>query len=147
MSSEAEHIAIANRNQAVLDFLLQDPATCAGWVAVVAFYKSLHVVEAIFSRGAALQHCHNHHDRLNRLKSTRQYQPLFGAFRTLWTASVVARYLDDRSTVPAGHGRFYSCFEDYLPVADLRPNLLDRYLQAFEGMAVQMLPPNGCGLS
>jgi hypothetical protein len=55
MSTEAEHLALANRNQAALDHLLSDTARCSEWVAVVAFYKSLHVAEAVFLRGKSLR--------------------------------------------------------------------------------------------
>jgi hypothetical protein len=37
----------------------------------------------------------------------------------------------------------YSSFNDYLPVNDLRPKLLDGYLRTFEALAVQMLPGRG----
>ena len=50
MSTESEHIALANRDQATLEYLLLDPPKCSEWIAAVAFYKSLHVVEAIFAQ-------------------------------------------------------------------------------------------------
>ncbi len=147
MSSEAEHIAIANRNQAVLEYLLEDPAKCAEWVAVVAFYKALHVVEAIFSRDAKVGHIHNHHIRLEKLKRETQYKKLFSIYRVLWSAASVARYLEDSSSSShSGSGRLYSRFEDYLPIADLRPMLLDRFLASFEREAANFLTPSCAGL-
>src|SRR5271165_5621266 len=117
MSSEAEHIAIANRNQVVLEYLLNNPETCAEWVTVVAFYKALHVVEAIFSRDATVGHIHNHHARLETLRRDPRYRRLHSTYRVLWDASVVARYLEDRSGHSgAGSTRLYSRFEDYLPI-------------------------------
>jgi hypothetical protein len=50
MSTGFKHIALANRNQATLEYLLLDAPRCSEWIAAVAFYKSLHVVEAIFAR-------------------------------------------------------------------------------------------------
>ena len=148
MSSEAEHIAIANRNQAVLEYLLHGPATCAEWVAVVAFYKALHVVEAIFSRDSTIGHIHNHHTRLDKLKREKQYKKLFSSYRVLWSAAIVARYLEDRSpTTGAGAGRLYSRFQDYMPIADLRPMLLDQFLASFERDAATFLTPSCGGLS
>ncbi len=76
MSAEAEHIRLANRNQATLDYLLLDVSKCSEWIAVIAFYKSLHVVEAVFAREPLPCHLHNHHERLGRLKTTRAYSPL-----------------------------------------------------------------------
>jgi hypothetical protein len=148
MSSAAEHIALANRHQAVLAYLLKDLATCSEWAAVVAFYKSLHVVEAIFARNPGVGHVHTHHARLERIKREKQYQPFYPSFRALWSASIVARYLESPRPAPgAGTGKQFARFEDYLPVADLRPKLLDLYLVAFESMAVQMLPQTGPALN
>lgn len=146
MSTEAEHIALANRNQGVLDLLLQYPTISAEWVAVVAFYKALHVVEAIFSRDQRISHTHNHHVRLETLKNERRYQLLFPPYRALWTAGLVARYLE--AQIPAGTGSVqrFSRFDDYLPAANLRPDLLDRFLHPFEGLAFQLLSPSGGGL-
>src|SRR5271157_723108 len=148
MSSEAEHIAIANRNQGVLEYLLKDPSTCAEWVAVVAFYKALHVVEAVFSRHATVGHIHNHHTRLETLRREPQYGLLYRTYRVLWSASIVARYLEDRSSDSGGgSSRMYSRFEDYLPIRDLRPMLLNRFLVSFEGTAAGFLTPDCGGLS
>jgi hypothetical protein len=149
MSNESEHIAIANRNQAVLDVLLRDLNTCAEWAAVVAFYKAVHILEAVFARETPSVHMHSHHERLERLKTTRRYLPFYPSFRPLWAASVVARYLEDRApVVPGKHpiARPYSRFEDYLPASRLRTDLLDRYLQPLENMAVSMLSPGGGAL-
>lgn len=148
MSSLEDHIGLANRNQRVLDYLMLDPATCAEWVAVTAFYKSLHVVEAIFASQMPPIHVHNHHARLDRLKE-RRYAPLYPSFRVLWSASIVARYLEHDDPPVAGHPavrRPYACFDDYLSIADLKTNLLDRSLVPFENMAISMLAPGGPGL-
>ncbi len=148
MSSEAEHIAIANRNQAVLEYLLDDPTRCTEWVAVVAFYKALHVVEAIFSRDSTIGHIHSHHVRLDKLKREKQYKKLFSSYRVLWSASIVARYLEDRSpSTVAGGGNTYSRFQDYMPTADVRTKLLDLFLAKFERDAAPFLTPSCGGLT
>jgi hypothetical protein len=59
MPTMAEHIELANRNQAVLDYLLKDIALCAETIAVTAFYKSLHVMEAVFHHQEK-RHFHGH---------------------------------------------------------------------------------------
>jgi hypothetical protein len=147
MSLEAEHIAQANRNQAVLEYLLLEPTTCAEWVVVVAFYKALHVVEAIFSRDPVIRHISAHHKRLEKLKVTNAYRSLYAPYRTLWNAASVARYLSGEVQTGSGStNRDYARFEDYVPVSDLRPNLLDRFLFDFEMKASPFLAPNCGGL-
>jgi hypothetical protein len=147
MSLEAEHIAQANRNQAVLEYLLLEPTMCAEWVAVVAFYKALHVVEAIFSRDPAICHTHIHGQRLEKLKHTKVYQSLYPSYRTLWSAATIARYLSGEIKTGSGPtNQAYARFEDYLPVSDLRPRLLDSFLFDFERKASTFLSPNCGGL-
>jgi hypothetical protein len=48
MSTEAEHLALANRNQAVLDHLLLDVSKCSEWV-----FEHL-AVQLLGSSGSAL---------------------------------------------------------------------------------------------
>lgn len=144
MSAEPEHIALANRNQATLEYLLLDESRCSEWIATVAFYKSLHVVEAIFARESPPCHIHHHHVRLERLKARRAYSSFYQHYRAMWSAALVARYLAYQAT-PA-HMQSFACFEDYLPSADIRPKLLDNYLFRFEHLAVQLLGPSGTTL-
>ena len=144
MSTDIEHLALANRNQATLEHLLLDEARCSEWIAAVAFYKSLHVVEAIFARESPPFHVHNHHVRLERLKSKRAYSTFYSHFRAMWSAALVARYLAYQPAPTTT--QTYACFDDYLPAADIRPKLLDNYLYQFEHLAVQLLGPAGTQL-
>jgi hypothetical protein len=143
MSTEAEHLALANRNQAALDHLLSDTARCSEWVAVVAFYKSLHVAEAVFARETPPTHCHDHHIRLNKLKATKTYALLFPHYRAMWSTSMVARYLAQQAAGPLSPKGVFACFDDFLPANAIRPKLLDNYLYTFEHLAVQLLGPSG----
>lgn len=138
MSSAADHIALANRNQSVLNYLLSDVDRCAEWVVAVAFCKSLHVVEAIFADDPVVGHTASHRDRLNVLKRNSKYRHLFPTYRVLWQASLIARYLEH---AVAGASQEYARFEDYMPARDINTILLDRFLAPFERMAVDMLRP------
>jgi hypothetical protein len=129
----AEHIDLANRKQSMLDYMLRDVATCAEGIAVMAFYKALHVMEAIFDRDNG-RHNTSHRDREALIKQSRRYAPFWPYYRPLWAASTVARYLADNT------GAGYSSFSAYLPPVSLKADLLDRYLHPFEKMAVQLLP-------
>jgi hypothetical protein len=47
MPSKEAHLAIAERNQQCIDYLKQDLSHYAEWVTTVAFYKALHLVDAL----------------------------------------------------------------------------------------------------
>jgi hypothetical protein len=138
MSLDTQHIALANRNQSVLEYLLQDVGRCTEWVATVAFYKALHLVEAVFANDPEIRHTYKHEARLDALKMYRRYQGVHRPFRVLWAASTVARYLVDQSQ-PPNAARAYTCFSDYLPADEIQAKLLDHFLVPFEHQAVQLL--------
>jgi len=48
MATESVHIAVANRTQKTIVRLLKDLTDSSPWIAITAFYKALHVVEAVF---------------------------------------------------------------------------------------------------
>ena len=135
MSSMAEHIDLCNRNQAIIDYTLCDASVCAEAIAVMAFYKALHIMEAMFDRNNGRHHT-SHTDRDKYIRGNRQYSGFWNYYRTLQAASLVARYLSNVNGVG------YANFTDYLPPTDIKPNLLDRYLAPLEKMAVQLLPSN-----
>ena len=68
MASEADHLAAANLNQKTLAYLCQDVSIHGPWVAVVAFYKALHIVEAVFANDPDIRHCTDHGSRERALK-------------------------------------------------------------------------------
>jgi hypothetical protein len=135
-----EHIELANRNQAVLEYLLCDAGLCAETIAITAFYKSLHVLEAVFYHREKA-HFHSHAERDFHIKKHRHYAGLWRPYRAMSSASYVARYLADNQTEQG-----FACFADYLPATDVRSKLLDGYLYGFEHLAVQLLP-QGHGLN
>lgn len=130
----AEHIDLCNRNQAIIDYTLGDASVCAEAIAVMAFYKALHIMEAMFDRNNG-RHLTSHKDRDAYIRGSRQYSGFWNYYRTLQSASLVARYLSNANVG-------YANFSDYLPPADMKPKLLDRYLAPLEKMAVQLLPAN-----
>jgi len=131
MPSKEAHLAQAQRNQEVLDYLLADPAKCAEWIATVAFYEALHLVEALFAHHGV--HSHNHEDRDHRLKSDRRYRHIYKHYRPLWAASIVARYLCQPD------GKAFSTFADYLPPDRIRVQLVDHRLRQVEKSVQRLL--------
>jgi hypothetical protein len=84
MASEADHISLANHNHEFLLQLLQDGAH-TDWAATVAFYKAVHVVEAVFAHDLH-SHSISHTARESSLKSPR-FKLIFVNYSHLYTAS------------------------------------------------------------
>ena len=128
MSTEAEHIACANRTQRTIAHLLADPATHSPWIAVTAFYKAIHVVEAVFAGDKKVLHTSNHDDRDRARKDNRRYDHIFKNYSPLKRASSNARYLTNCDT-----------FDQYLSPQEVIDKLLKNYLHQIEESATRFL--------
>lgn len=137
MATEADHIALANKNHDVLLHLLNDADRFPEWIAVVAFYKAVQIVEAVFVHKEG-RCCHGHQRRLDALK-TRGHKDLYKHYRALWAASSIARYLVDTDVPPKG----YSSFSDYLSPEDVKNRLIKRRLHGVECAALGLLSEVG----
>jgi len=136
MPSDSEHLAVAERNQELINHLLPEIKRFGEWITVIAFYRALHIVEAVFFRDHPNKHGHNHEGRENILKKTKRYQHIYKNYRVLWAASTVARYLEDHTC-----GKTYASFNDYLSPADVQGLILNHYLKQVEKSAAAYLPP------
>ena len=132
MPTESVHIAKANHNQSLIERLLPDIATYPDWISTIAFYKALHVVEAVFANNPKIGHGQNHEARERYLKSgpdRNRYRHIYGHYKPLYDASLVARYLttggDD--------------FSDYLTPDDVRNLILGHHLHQVEESACRFL--------
>lgn len=128
MATETNHIECANRTQQTIRHLLSDLATHSPWIATAAFYKALHIVEAVFSNDRAIQHTSNHGERDEAIKTTRKYHHLYRHYTPLYWASQNARYL-------------LKCenFDDYMPLDDVPRKLLKHHLLQLEKSARKFL--------
>lgn len=118
------HLAAAGRNKACIDRLRPHISDHPEWVATIAFYQALHVVEAAFAAEKPDHHSEKHKDRLERLKGPR-YAHIFKEYRPLYVASLVARYLQD--------GRAnYPSFSDYLPADQVEGLLIKTHLKRIQ---------------
>ncbi|MBN2211949.1 MAG: hypothetical protein JW709_11185 [Sedimentisphaerales bacterium] len=133
MPSESDHINLALRNQQALDTLIAHEQPHSEWITTIAFYKALHLVEAVFARNK--QHSHNHEHRENHLKRDRRWSHIWKHYRPLWAASMIARYLQDE------HGATYRTFEDFLPPERVQPELLHHRLSQIELSVKKLLSP------
>ena len=93
-SSEA-HVRAALNNQATIDYLLAGGVVHAPWVVTVAFYKALHVVEAVLARQRPPLHKNEHLSRNLYLKTENRFRNIWTHYSVLFQVSQVARYLSD----------------------------------------------------
>lgn len=87
MASETAHLAKADSNQSFLETIGDE---YPDWLAAVAFYKAVHLVEALFARQG--RQSKNHTDRNRRLK--KDHPAIWKAFIPLFNASKLLRYTD-----------------------------------------------------
>jgi hypothetical protein len=131
MASELEHITLANRNHDMLIHLLGHLDKYPEWVTTVAFYKAVHVVEALFANDLR-QHSMSHTDREKRLKHPK-FQAIFKNYKPLLDASRIARYLSG----PKSGG--YCRFSDYLDADGVANKLVKKRLYGVEQNALRYL--------
>jgi len=138
MSSESEHIKLALHNIEAVDYLRARPEFC-DWAATVAFYVSVHVVEAVFfhdTKHVGFAHIRNHEERERILKGTKSYENLYRHYRALQSASVIARYL--RSADEKG-----LC--DYMNHNQVESTLIKYHLAELIKTAGKFLDPGSAG--
>ena len=129
MAKAGDHIAIANRNHATLLYLLDDSDTHLEWVVTVAFYKAVHVAEAVFDTCGG-GHSTSHENRLTALK--QRFGGIFVPFKHLYNASRVARYLVDLN------GNGFRSFSDFMDKATVR-TLIRKKLHLMEQQSILLL--------
>ncbi len=130
--SEANHLTLANKNHDALQHLMSDPQKYAEWIATVAYYKAVQVVEAVLANRGK-RSC-SHVDRLAQVKKIGR-PDLHRHLRAMWAASSVARYLYDNSD--KSH---YSSFADYIKPESVIHLLVKRRLRPIEQLCLAMLP-------
>ena len=135
MPSKAAHLAAASENQAAIDYLCESLDRFPGWVSTVAFYKALHIVEALFAvDGAGVNgHTDDHRERNRVLKTTKRYQRIWMAYRELYQVSLIARYLRGDE-----QGDNYEVFSRYMPPDMVKAKVLDHWLHQVQKSAASL---------
>ena len=105
MPNELAHIARASRNQQAIAYLLEGDDVFPEWVTAIAFYKALHIVEAILAGSGV--HSPDHGERERTLKRTNEYKKIYEHYAPLCRASLIARYLQDKGS------KAYVAFENF----------------------------------
>lgn len=133
MAAERDHISLANHNHGLLLHLLGHGGY-PDWAATVAFYKAVHVVEAVFAADLHRDST-SHSDREESLKVAK-FRPLFRDYTHLLTASRIARYLH-----ASGPGSFHQ-FTDFMSNDDVK-QLVRKRLYGVEQRALAFLTAAG----
>jgi len=133
MAKSSDHVSLANKSQLALSTLINDHSSHSEWIATVAFYKAIHLVEAA-CRTLGKKHPHNHNSRLDLLKSRKEIQPIYKHFKHLYVASCIARYLHDKDSDQA-----YSTFDDYIAPNDVAEVLVNKRLKCIEDELMKYL--------
>ncbi|KKN13937.1 hypothetical protein LCGC14_1001230 [marine sediment metagenome] len=92
MLDQRAWLAASQRDQDAIDNLLGCSEDTSEWIACIAFYKALHLVEALLARDKK-RHQNSHVAREKLLKASTRYESIYKHYRPLWRASMVARYL------------------------------------------------------
>lgn len=128
MPEQSSHLKLVNRNHELLRYLLPKLEEFPDWVATVAFYKAVHLVESVFITDPNIRHADCHESRNLALKKYRKYEHVYRHFRILYTMSLKARYMDSGVT----------CFSDHCPPAMIKAELLKNDLHQIEQSCIRL---------
>lgn len=132
MAREIDHISLANKNHAALRVLVPLVTEHPEWVATIAFYKAVQIVEAVLVKtknGPSSDHKSRRHAIRYKLKDLQLLQH----YVALLNASKVARYLVDSD------GRSYRQFSDLVHPDKVVDKLLKGRLIPVEQLASKYL--------
>lgn len=133
MATENDHINLANHNHKLLVHLLENGGF-ADWAATVAFYKAVHVVEAVFAADLHVDST-SHTNREETLKIAK-FKEISKDYSHLLTASRIARYLS-----ASGRGAYHT-FTDFMD-NDAVKALVKKRLYGIEQRALKFLTDQG----
>tara|TARA_R110002072_G_C7974418_1_gene535189 strand:- start:875 stop:1336 length:462 start_codon:yes stop_codon:yes gene_type:complete len=124
MPSKAAHVQAVIENTRTLNYLREQIEDHPQWVVTVAFYKALHVVEALFAADpqATQKHCDDHSSRSRLLKKTNRYKKIWEHYRPLFNDSLIARYLRENDD-PGGQ---HNVFSRYLSPEEVEKTHINR---------------------
>jgi hypothetical protein len=130
MPSKHIHIQLAHHNDEVLEYLLKGTVGFHDWVVIVAFYKAVHLVEALFAIDGIDSSDHN--SREKRLKRRKTCKPFYKDYRALREASMVARYL-------GGSSGTYRHFSEYMTPQRVKDEILHEHLKNVEDATTKLM--------
>jgi hypothetical protein len=133
MAAIDHHLRLANKNNDALLFLLPSIQKHSEWIATIAFYKALHVVEAGL-RSLGYRYAHGHKHRLDLVLVRPELKPIYKHYRVLYEASCIARYLYNHETE-----KDFDLFSQFMDANDVRQELLGIRLRGVEDGIINLL--------
>ena len=134
MPNVSDHLGLAKRLLGTLEHLSKDLDAHSEWIAVTAFYRALHLSEAVLLT-KKVQHDRTHVGREQALKRTNSTSNIWKHYRSLWQASCIARYL-------AFHNDEYKSFSSFLSPSEVHTELVRHRLREIEkSVALQLGHP------
>ncbi|MDP2982350.1 MAG: hypothetical protein Q8O92_03350 [Candidatus Latescibacter sp.] len=140
MPDESVHILLAKHNQDLINHLLENKSQFHDWITIAAFYKALHIVEALFFNDPEIRHGQNHENRDRFLKTNNKYKNIYIHYRPLWAAATIARYLEGPRTSTV------NSFSEYMSPDDVISIILNNHLLQVEKSAQKFLSPQNASL-
>jgi len=140
MPDEKQHIQWALHNIDVIQYLHEKPLFC-DWVATVAFYAALHIVDAVLHHQETVyrrQHGFAHDQRRNILRQSGKYKGLYANYSKLRTHSQIARYLQ----LSRGGAMF---FQQYMTFEQVTAVLLQQQLKTIMQLACKLVTTQSAG--
>lgn len=136
MPNKTAHLRAARKNADTIEYLKERFDDFPEWVVTVAFYRALHIVEAVFhdDEKSPVDHTDQHSQRNHCLKTTKRYQKLWRHYRPLYNDSMVARYLQQH-----GSGEPVEVFSSYLSTEKIEGIHLKHNLHQVERTAMTLL--------
>lgn len=129
MPSESAHIQVANDNQETLRLLMSDVDRHLPWVGTVAFYKGLHIVEAVLAVKFTF-HGTTHQIRNQFLSSHRTLNEISKHYLPLYWMSQKARYFSQCKDTDR-----VVCFSDHITRNAMVSTYLSHHLHRLEKSA------------
>jgi hypothetical protein len=125
MPSKVSHLSVVRENTATIEWLCKGDPAMPQWVVTVAFYKALHIIEAVFAadKKSVARHTDDHTQRNDLLRRNNRYHNIWKHYRPLWNDSLIARYLQGSNETDA-----YKGFSDYMSLADVETTHLNHHL-------------------
>lgn len=107
------------------------------WIATVAFYRAVHLVEAAFAADPAIQHTWDHRARREALKKNLRYRDVNLHYAHLMRTSIIARYLSES----AARKEQYAKFTDYMSAEQVRKEIVGYRLRQLERAIAALAGP------
>ncbi len=135
MPTDSQHIQLAIHNIDTAKYLIEKKVF-NDWVAVVLFYASLHIIDAVFFCDPKIseKHGRTHNIRRDILRGVTHYTNISRHYSPMYRIANIARYIEDRRT-----GSIMA-FDVFMPADELEGELIKRHFWQILKSSSNFLP-------